>query len=95
MYIVIAVQLLLLAYFTSNPNLVQQRNSLKSSWKLVAGVAFVHAGFTLIRSLNYRSASDLMLTEVWKEGFCWFLIWCSLVALINSLFSPPATQAAE
>ncbi len=49
------------------------------------GVPMTMAVFALIRANNYRDPRDLLLTEIWQNGFVWLFLGLSIYGLSGLL----------
>jgi hypothetical protein len=72
--------LVALAYLT-----VQKKDSLGSAWFWLGILAFSHTVFALFRAGNATNPRDLILVEIWANGFEWLFLGLSIRSLAGVL----------
>jgi len=79
-------QLLVLSFVTFRKERWDSPEELKSAWKWFSFIPFSHAFFTLFRADKYDHP-DLVLVEIWANGFAWLFLGFSLLKLSSFMLS--------
>ena len=77
--------LLILGVFTFYKDRWHSTEPLRGAWVAVSWLLMAMAVFSLIRAGNYKDPRDLMLTEIWQNGFVWFFFGISIYRLSGLL----------
>ena len=74
-------QLLALTYVSCHPAAVVDRGLLRAAWCWLAAVPVSQFAMALFRAGNFRDARDMVLIEIWSNGFLWLFAGLSLFCL--------------
>ena len=80
-----AAYLIALAFLTAQKSVGLRRNSLVSAWSWLAMLAISHFVFALFRAGNSRDPRDMLLIEIWANGFEWLFLGISMFCLASAL----------
>jgi tellurite resistance protein TehA-like permease len=57
------------------------RGSLWLAWVWLAAIPFSHFAMALFRAGNFRNPRDMVLVEIWSDGFAWLFLGLSMLCL--------------
>ncbi|MEP4077022.1 hypothetical protein [Haloferula sp.] len=75
------VYIVALAYLTVQKDLGDSKASLAGAWSWLAGLAISQFVFALFRAGNARNTRDMILVEIWANGFAWLFLGFSMFCL--------------
>ena len=81
-----AAYLIALAYLTVHKN-GSHTSSLPKPWCWLAMLPITHFVFALFRAGNVRDTRDMVLIEIWANGFEWLFVGISMFTLAGVLKS--------
>lgn len=64
---------------------VQRKDSLSTAWSWLGILAISHFVFALFRAGNATNPRDLILVEIWANGFQWLFLGLSILSLVGAL----------
>jgi hypothetical protein len=79
-WLVIAL-LLALTVASCQPYVAVNRGSLRAAWWWLAAVPLNSFVMALFRAGNIRNPRDIVLIEVWADGFTWLFLGLGIVCL--------------
>lgn len=82
-------QLLILGFFTFHHDRWASLEPIERAWNRLGVMAFCQAVFTLFRAANFNDP-DLVLVEIWANGFSWLFLGMSVFSLSALLREPSA-----
>ena len=80
-----AFYLLVLGYFTIHKDRWKSVVPLRKAWFRFGLIPVTMAVFALVRAGNYDAPRDLLLTEIWQNGFVWMFLGLSIFSLSGLL----------
>jgi hypothetical protein len=79
-WLVIAL-LLALTVASCQPYVAVNRGSLRAAWMWLAAVPLGSFVMALFRAGNLRNPRDIVLIEVWADGFTWLFLGLGILCL--------------
>ena len=85
---IILIQLLVLVFLSFNHKKLESASNLRPAWGWFSCVFVSQAVMTFFRA-NCDDVDELMLVEIWANGFVWFFIGMSILFLPSLFLGKP------
>ena len=89
---IILIQLLVLVFLSFNHKKLKSASNLRPAWGWFSCVFVFQAVMTFLRARYYDDVEELMLVEIWANGFVWFFIGMSILFLPSLFLGKPTSS---
>ncbi len=89
---IILIQLLVLVFLSFNHKKLESASNLRPAWGWFSGVFLSQAAMTFFRAGIMMMSEELMLVEIWTNGFVWFFIGMSILFLPSLFLGKPTSS---
>ena len=87
------VYFLILVYFVIDQSKISDKGFFRGAWITFAAIPIINAAFTLFRAGNHDDPQNLLLVEIWANGFALLFFGISFLILINALIPAEKSKA--
>ena len=91
---ILIAYLLSLVWLSTHKERLPRGFSLKGAWNWFALIPISHFVFALLRACYFRDSGDLMLIEIWSDGFGWLFLGFSMLCLTRAIAHDQGEDAA-